>query len=611
MTVEYKPGINPNRLQGSDWIRDRFQNVQKWDFTVPCSVSCPSLNDFQEDKMVVTVYNEHLNVIAPAEVLEIDQNYSLICIGPRVYPNNKVILTWLRGNEKIQHISTNEEGYPDDDVRLKNVLEVTARKSDDGQVYTCLAELDLGSNLTKQIAKRSETLQTYFFPQPPTILNKNAVEVNQEATLMCQVENVYPVDKMRVRWFLDGKEWNSVTKRPDPTTVWATIAWTPQEPGWTELTCMADFENYTSVMRNDSINIEMYVFPGPEIQVPTSIEGIPVNITCSVFNVSGAFQLRLKAGRDLLENASGVSELTIYHTVYPLAKLNGEEYTCEAELKLQLHSESINKEQSATLNVQYSPDEVQISQEQEWIEGKSQTLTCHGKGNPDPQVLWRRDGEIISSIETFHIPFVQLENGGHYMCTLYNEFGSINSSFRAEILYKPQNTGITVNNRTVDGGSVFIKNGDEVTMTCHSSGNPQATLEWIVPSQGKKVETNHSGVLHISHTTSEHKGVYRCRASNELGTDEKVVELMMEGETWWMVILFILAATAGILAVIWYLVNRARKTGEYKVLNATPNKNQEIPQGNENKEMFPLKKVNSNHFVIQNHSQTDSKIQVV
>ncbi|XP_067829028.1 intercellular adhesion molecule 2-like isoform X3 [Heptranchias perlo] len=259
MTVEYKPGIHPNRTNSRDWITDRFPSIQNWDLVVPCSIICLSDNNkLKEEKKVVTVYNRELKITSPPEVLKVNKTYSLECIGPRVYPKNKLILTWLRGSEIVQRVSTGEKGSPDEDKRLWNVFNLTASGSDDGQEYTCLAEVDLGSNTTKPITNSSVTLQTY---------------------------------------------------------------------------------------------------------------------------------------------------------------------------------------------------------------------------------------------------------------------------------YKPQNTSISVNNKTVSGSPIHVSKGDEVTMTCDTNGNPPATFQWEAPSKGSNDETGPPGVLRISRATSEHHGIYKCRATNKYGTDENEVDIRVKGQT--------------------------------------------------------------------------------
>ncbi|XP_067877406.1 intercellular adhesion molecule 5-like isoform X2 [Heterodontus francisci] len=507
MTVEYKSGIHPNRRNGTNWSTDYFPSVQKWDFAAPCSVICKSDGrQLKEEKKVVTVYNRELNITSPPEVLEVNKTYSLECIGPRVYPNNKLKLTWLRGSEIVQRNFTGEEGFPDDDKRLRNIFNFTASMSGDGQEYTCLAEVDLGSNTTKPITNSSVTLQTYSFLDPPRILDKRPIEVKQEATLTCEVPNVYPAEKMRVRWFQDGKELNSVTTRPNSNTVRTTTTWKPQVAGLMEVGCTADFEEYPSVPpKNDSVFIEVFVFPDPEIQVPISPEGNPVNITCSVFNVSGELQLSLKNRNDILVNESSSTGLSIYYTVDAEAKLDGQQYICEAELKLQ-----------------------------------------------DPST-----SRVKKQVDTLHV------------------------------LYKPRNTTISVNNQTMSGVPVTLSEGDEVTIICNSNGNPKPTLKWEAPSNGRNIQDGPLGVLHISHATSEHQGIYKCTATNKYGTHEKEVDIRIKDVTWnslW-VILFVTIGIIVAMTITFGLYKKwtALRSRNYEVQNNLP-----VSNGTEHQENIPL-----------------------
>ncbi|XP_043550978.1 intercellular adhesion molecule 5-like [Chiloscyllium plagiosum] len=606
INVEYKSGVNFHRKKGITWYNDYFPIVQQWDLTPACSVMC--ISELKEKTANVPVYNREISITLLPEVLEINRTYSLECIGPRVYPNNKLILTWLRGSEIVQRDSTGEPGLPDEDKRLRNVFNFVASRSDDGQEYTCLAEVDLGSNTTKSITNSSVTLQTYAFMDQPIILDKRPKEVKQEVTLTCEVSNVYPAEKMRVRWFQDGVELNSDTTRPNSNTVRITAAWTPQESGLMEVVCMADFEKYPSIPpKNNSAFIEVYAFSSPEIQVPTSQEGNLVNITCLVLNVSGDLELRLKKGNDTLVNGSSSTGLTISHTVEAQAKLDGQQYICEAELKLQDQSMTspVIKQQIETLHVLYAPAKAEIFKAQEnWIEGVSQNLTCHGQGNPDPQRVWIKDGRMESR-EILYIPSVQMQHGGLYVCTVKNEHGSKTSSLNATILYKPRDTimTISVNNKTISGNNttmssipVEVTKGDEITISCKSNGRPSPTLEWVNPCNGSNIEIGPSGFLHIPYVTSEHQGIYKCRATNQHGVDEKEVDLRVKGLRWIIPVVVVIAAVLLIIALMaLYWKCSAHKRGHYNVQNAKPNKNLQIPNGHEHQQNVPLKNLDPYH----------------
>ncbi|XP_067829029.1 sialic acid-binding Ig-like lectin 16 isoform X4 [Heptranchias perlo] len=189
------------------------------------------------------------------------------------------------------------------------------------------------------------------------------------------------------------------------------------------------------------------------------------------------------------------------------------------------------KEEKKVVTVYNPPTEAQVRKTaDDWIEGKSQTLSCNAAGNPAPQVSWIKDEQIYFG-EKLHIPSVQLRDGGQYVCRVTNEYGSKISSLNAVIMYKPQNTSISVNNKTVSGSPIHVSKGDEVTMTCDTNGNPPATFQWEAPSKGSNDETGPPGVLRISRATSEHHGIYKCRATNKYGTDENEVDIRVKGQT--------------------------------------------------------------------------------
>lgn len=362
INMELKPGLNKycNEVNNSNTCQ--FPAVMRWDLPMVCSVLCKSENNTTvENKTVIIVYNRDLVIAPHPKVMEINKTYQLNCTGPRVYPNNKLHLKWLRGSKVVKSVHPTEQKFPDDVTPVVNILNLNASMAEDGQVYTCLAELDLDTNTIKEIESSSVTLQTYSFPKPPRILNRKPIEVNEEATLECEVQNVYPAEKLTVTWFHNEEELKPVTKTSSSHDIWATTTWTPQDTGLTEFTCRAEFEDYPlNLTRSANISIEVYVFSEPVIQASlTIIDGKPVNITCSVFNVSGELQLTLKNGNMSLPSESSSTEHTIYHTLHPKMEMNGQQLTCVAKLTLQNHSEPIVKQQNITLNVQ--------SEESSWV----------------------------------------------------------------------------------------------------------------------------------------------------------------------------------------------------------------------------------------------------
>ncbi|XP_059848264.1 hemicentin-1-like isoform X1 [Hypanus sabinus] len=170
-------------------------SIQSWHVKVTSQVRC-SAGPVQSTSKVITVYNRDLSISSPPEGLEINKTYSLECIGPRVNPEKKLILKWLRGSEIVQNDSAENVGSLYLNERLRSVFNFTAQSSDDGQVYTCLAEVLLDSNDTLPIANSSVTLKTYYKPRSIIILANNRtisespihLSDGDNITLVCDVE---------------------------------------------------------------------------------------------------------------------------------------------------------------------------------------------------------------------------------------------------------------------------------------------------------------------------------------------------------------------------------------------------------------------------------------
>ncbi|XP_072346904.1 intercellular adhesion molecule 5-like [Scyliorhinus torazame] len=220
-------------------------------------------------------------------------------------------------------------------------------------------------------------------------------------------------------------------------------------------------------------------------------------------------------------------------------------------------------------------------------------MICNSNGNPTPTLKWE-DPSNSSNVEigspgVLRISHATSGHQGIYKCRATNRYGIEEKEVDIRVTDKPGDTTISVNNKTVSGFPVTVRKGDEVTMICNSNGNPTPTLKWEDPSNSSNVEIGSPGVLRISHATSGHQGIYKCRATNRYGIEEKEVDIRVTGDTW-----IFCQVMAGICALIIILVfalywkYRARKRGTYNVYKAKPNNNLHFPNGNEHQENVPL-----------------------
>lgn len=74
--------------------------------------------------------------------------------------------------------------------------------------------------------------------------------------------------------------------------------------------------------------------------------------------------------------------------------------------------------------------------------GSTVRLKCRAKGNPEPQVSWYKDSELLRGEEDskrrpnwiLKLVRVQEADTGHYTCVVFNRLGSLNYTYTLEVI---------------------------------------------------------------------------------------------------------------------------------------------------------------------------------
>ncbi|XP_064176595.1 B-cell receptor CD22-like [Anguilla rostrata] len=107
-----------------------------------------------------------------------------------------------------------------------------------------------------------------------------------------------------------------------------------------------------------------------------------------------------------------------------------------------------------------------------------------------------------------------LEDSGNYSVSFYDIFNPhypmISSTMSLDVQDSPKDTKAKVVYYDI------IKEGQAVTFSCHSKGNPQPTLSWFKLGQG---EIAKGGEWKLPNVKIEDAGSYFCQAKNKLGTE--------------------------------------------------------------------------------------------
>uniref|UniRef100_A0A915ET95 receptor protein-tyrosine kinase n=1 Tax=Ditylenchus dipsaci TaxID=166011 RepID=A0A915ET95_9BILA len=175
--------------------------------------------------------------------------------------------------------------------------------------------------------------------------------------------------------------------------------------------------------------------------------------------------------------------------------------------------------------------------------GRTLKLTCKAGGQPEPQVVWRKDNmEIHRDTESktgslFLVRKWSLEledaaesDSGNYACEVFNSVGSILRKFRVDIQDRIRSRPILVPNVLLNQ-TIDVNNS--VKFTCQVISDLVPHIVWIKllkkngfnfldMSTVKKAKIYHNNstnkyILEIKNVSLDDQGIYSCIAGNTLG----------------------------------------------------------------------------------------------
>ena len=80
---------------------------------------------------------------------------------------------------------------------------------------------------------------------------------------------------------------------------------------------------------------------------------------------------------------------------------------------------------------------------------------------------------------------------------------------------------------------LVVNVGDHVSLTCKASGDPEPVITWIKDdirvTSANRFVLQPSGELSIREIGKSDEGNYKCVAKNEVGSDVKIVRVVVRG----------------------------------------------------------------------------------
>ncbi|XP_064480158.1 cell adhesion molecule Dscam1-like [Ornithodoros turicata] len=180
---------------------------------------------------------------------------------------------------------------------------------------------------------------------------------------------------------------------------------------------------------------------------------------------------------------------------------------------------------SAPLRVMIVPSRASVSV------GHTLRLNCSYHGFPVREVVWMKDTRPIYTNERIRIIYNELlvinsikrEDGGMYQCFVRNQFETAQDA--AEVVLNDEQPVL----ENIFSESVY-KPGGSVSLRCTATGNPLPQVTWDLDGRhlpetiryrvGDYVTRDNRVVsyVNISSVRPEDGGLYRCRASNDVGS---------------------------------------------------------------------------------------------
>ncbi|XP_036945278.1 hemicentin-2-like [Acanthopagrus latus] len=231
-------------------------------------------------------------------------------------------------------------------------------------------------------------------------------------------------------------------------------------------------------------------------------------ITCGINNIAPVQNLNVIwykgdtiVHTESLNNAqkSPVNLSPVYN-FEPTRKDDGVTFRCEAHMDLGPEGPQFNvSSQEYKIKVYFGPD-VECSAP-ELLEGDTLEKLCSVTGNPDPVVIWLKDGQVTDRT----IPLMRGDEGNY---TINAEgYSSITKELQVYVLYGPELTFQS---------SYTAPENTPLNLTCNAVGYPEPEIIWS--KEGEEVELPQILTRHDA-------GQYMITASNSRSSVNHTVEI--------------------------------------------------------------------------------------
>ncbi|XP_070202021.1 hemicentin-1-like isoform X2 [Littorina saxatilis] len=507
-----------------------IQNVNKTDAAVyVCRVTSVMDTTSTPNITVGVIYGPDITIPITVYTARISSNVTLTCYVD-AYPMEDLFVYWLKDGQPVNLDTPDREKYRGSLVSIPSLTIHDVTASDSGN-YTCRA-----GSPERIVSGEAVRLDVSYVPIMTVIATAYTQNAGQSQTIPCSYD-AFPIPT-RVQWTKNSQPLdviNSGGKYAGSTTTNATLtinSLTREDAG----TYVCTATNTMGTGSSQAVTLSVNYPPQFNSTTPQEVErtkGETVILFCQFNSRPPATSITWYKNGEQLTIAGRYSGGNVTSPDLTITGLTGSDsgvYNCSVTNDIWTITNN-----GTELDVFYPPEMVTNTTAITGSESTPVFIPCAYDANPPPsQITWTKDGVAININSAAYtggthgtggltIADIEPSDAGVYECIVVNEKGTNRSGdINVAVTYVPK----------VDvGNSNFVTTMENTTvlLPCSYEGFPAVTsLTWS--RNGVVIDTNNSatysgGVLNnptliIRTVQTSDDGVYRCRATNRIGTGE-------------------------------------------------------------------------------------------
>jgi len=118
------------------------------------------------------------------------------------------------------------------------------------------------------------------------------------------------------------------------------------------------------------------------------------------------------------------------------------------------------------------------------VKGSQIRLRCRASGSPKPDILWYKDGIILSEEEygitrskwTLELKNLHVEDSGNYTCHVFNKHGYINATYKLDVFEDNDLNQLT---NMLEPVNITILAGMDAVLNCRVKSDTRLNLKWM------------------------------------------------------------------------------------------------------------------------------------